>query len=425
MYELDYVIGSHLTSARNSLVKEFNTYLINTTSLNLTQRRKLLAKNALSCFLLNSYRSYSRSMDRVYLTLDERNYSNETIVNGRYTDRKVSYTYTRHLLSFLYQYEYIDLYIGGVKGFSYDPKNSKIKPETKESSYATLLEPLNDLFSTVITDKEQIKTNVLFLKDKQKNFITFRLNEELRSKRDYLQAYNKFTCQFKVTKDEEVFDVQMYKIYNTGIGKGGRSFMNGSIQALSAEERKELLISGKPTTGYDYVSFEPSLAYSVSQEVMEGDAYDIKLDGYAKSILRDLAKHTLMMMFNCKDRKGAKQALNSYIKKNYDTKELNEQDLIPNDWIHTDCIMDRLEAKHHRIHNFFYNDSSYGLQQVGSLINDYVVDTLMQKHGVLALQVHDSFIVQEEHGGLLKDTMIRAYDHLFGYSDNCYIKLEF
>ena len=72
-----------------------------------------------------------------------------------------------------------------------------------------------------------------------------------------------------------------------------------------------------------------------------------------------------------------------------------------------------------------YNESSFTLQQVGSLVNDYVVDSLMQKHGCLVLQVHDSFIVQEEFGEILKETMVKGYEYIFGYSDNCYIELEF
>ena len=201
--------------------------------------------------------------------------------------------------------------------------------------------------------------------------------------------------------------------------------MNGSIQSLSSVDRERVLIDGISTTSYDFVSFEPSLAYSMCQEIMEGDAYSIALKGYDTKLLRDLAKQTMIMMLNCKDKTSTKKAINKYIKSNYDVEDLFKQGKIPADWIHTNNIIEKLEDKHQKIASMFYSESSYDLQQVGSLINDYIVDTAMQKYGVLVLQIHDGFIVQEEQGDLVQKIMVDGYDHIFGFTDNCMIEREF
>lgn len=427
MYELDYIISKPLHSIRDTLLDEVKAYLTYQCDIKLTEHKIELTKNAIGCFLLNSYRTFSRGGDRTYLTLDERHYSNSLIVNGRINNRKVSYTYTRQVLKYLYQEDYIDLCIGGVTEYGIDYRNKlgKYKPIKKESSYATNLPKLTMMFHGLNIKEDQYKTNVLHLKGLNKKPKTFKLTEELKSKRDYLHRFNLRSKDFIVTHEDIVYDIQMHKVYNVNINKGGRSFMNGSIQALSPTQREEVLIDGKVTTGYDFVSFEPSLAYSMCQEIMEGDAYSISIAGYDKYTLRELAKHTLMIMLNCKDKSSAKKALNHYIKCNIDVVDLCEKGKIPSEWIHTNKIIELLEGKHQKINSLLYNESSYDLQQVGSLVNDYIVDTLMQQKGVLVLQIHDGFIVQKEYGELLKDTMVKGYGHIFGYTDNCSIKRDF
>lgn len=429
MYELDYIISKPLHKVRDGLLEELLLYLNGECNIKLTKHKVVLVSNALSCFILNSYKMFNRGVDRVYLTLDESSYSNTLIVNGRMLPRRISYTYTKHVLSFLYINGYIELLIGGVTDYKVKYKvggKATYIPSEKKASYATNLKTLKDKYRDVKKQEDFLcRTNVLYLRDENKQFKTFKLTDTLKGKKDYLQRFNKWSKTYAVSCNGIFYDIQMYKVYNINTKKGGRSFMNGSIQSLPSKEREEVLIDGKTTTCYDFVSFEAGLAYSICQETIEGDAYDITLQGYDKGLLRSIAKKAMIMMLNCNSKKSAIGAINKYIKENYDIRTLYEQGKIPEEWVHTNKILECLEDKHHRILSMFYKETNYDLQQVGSLINDYIVDTLMQKHGVLTIQIHDGFIVQEDYGTLLLSVMEKGYDMIFGFTDNCLISREF
>ena len=76
----------------------------------------------------------------------------------------------------------------------------------------------------------------------------------------------------------------------------------------------KIAINGKRSTAYDYSAFEASLAYCIKQEVMDTDPYSIYIEGYDRDLLRDIAKHTLLIMLNCNDKSDVQYIVNEYIK---------------------------------------------------------------------------------------------------------------
>lgn len=424
MFIIDHKINKSLYYVRDYLTSEFLTYLKKYGN-NITQNKRELAKKAVGCLLLNLYTKHLTKQNTLYITLDKNNYSRSAIVNGENTKRKVSYTYMRSLLDFLEFEDYITLHKGEVHSFTFrfgyyeilDSEASKIIIHTK----------MTKLLNDKVKDwKQEPVVNVIRLRDSNKKEITFKMNSVVREVRDYLYEYNKFSLS-KVVKLRDIkYDVQMYKVYNkSSFNKGARSFMKDSIQGLSKQDRHNLDIDGIPVCAFDYKGFEPSLVYSIEQEIMEcGDPYQIELKGYDPKLLREICKTILLIMLNSESKDQAFSAINLHIAKDYNLQKLYKEDKIPSEYIPTKVIMEILEEKHHLIAHRFYNSFGLEVQYVGSLVSDFVVSYMMQNYKQLVLSVFDEFLCQEDHADKLEKTMKLAYQHIFGNDNNCNIVRE-
>ena len=264
------------------------------------------------------------------------------------------------------------------------------------------------------------------LRDVEKNNITFRSNQLTKRKIDMLRSYNKLSLSNEVSFNDKSCDVQMYKVFNIDFNKGGRSFMSGenNIQSLSKEQRKRLTIEGKGTCCYDYQGFEPSLLYSMEQEIMDDDPYHIDLNGYDKDLLRKVCKGILLRMINTEHRDECYKACLFFIAEEFNVVKLHQEGLIPQDRIAVRVILECLEDKHDIIMHRMYKGYGLTIQNVGSAVNDYVVEYFVQR-SILPLQIHDAFIVDKDHESDLQDVMHKAFDTVLGFSDNVRLVKEF
>ena len=221
----------------------------------------------------------------------------------------------------------------------------------------------------------------------------------------------------------------MYKIFNVTLDRGGRGFMKDGIQRLSKYERKDIKIDGQDVCIFDYSGFEPSLCYTMCQEVFEGDDYyDISYfdgwEGYDKKVLRNVCKLALLIMFNTHDRRSAHKAINEVLAKEFDVPTLYKEGKIPSKTIPIKDILDDMEKKHHVVMHKFYVGFGAELQYAGSLIIDYITDYMMQTHKCLVLSVFDECITKEDFREELYSAMVDAYETILGFSDNCKITVE-
>lgn len=423
MYILDYKINKSLNTLRDHLTSEF-LYHLEKYGNKITQNRRQISKRVVSCFLLNTYQRFIQGHYKVGVTLDESNYSKPLILNGRNTGRKVSYTYTRSFLDFLILEDYIDLEVGGKPSYGFHNGRWQIVEFSK--SYVTMKDKLKNLYDEMGEDfgKEPL-VNVIILRDSNKRSLTYKMNEHIKEVKNYLQEFNKFSRDKVVKIGEKEYDVQSYKVYNTSFQKGGRTHMKNSIQHLSKSTRLSAVIEGEEVCSYDFKGFEPSLAYSMSQEVMEcSDPYELDIEDYDKDVLRKFCKLALLIMFNTDSKSVAHKALNSAVRAEFDVKKLYDQGKIPEEYIPVKLLMEELETKHHIIADKFYKGFGADLQYAGSLINDYIVEYMMQAHGCLVVQTHDEFMAPESFREKLVDCMYKGYEHICGSRQNCRIVKE-
>lgn len=297
----------------------------------------------------------------------------------------------------------------------------------REKSYATLLLKLTRLFDELVVGyKSEPLTNVIFLRDRKKKNITFNIDEITRNSRDNLYNYNSFSLKHLVSCKDTIYDVQTFKIFNIDLFRGGRSFMKNSIQNLSGAERKLIKIDGEDVCIFDYKGFEPSLCYTMCQEVFEGDDYYHidDMEEYEPKTLRSICKLALLIMFNTQSRKAAHSAMNEVLATEFDVPKLYKDGKIPYKTVSVKLILDRLEEKHHLISHKFYCGFGNELQYAGSLVVDYVTDYMMQTHKCLVLSVFDECIAKEEFRELLYSSMVEAFENVLGFSDNCKITVE-
>lgn len=77
--------------------------------------------------------------------------------------------------------------------------------------------------------------------------------------------------------------------------------------------------------------------------------------------------------------------------------------------------MAMIEEKHSAIANTFQTGAWRRLQRSDSDIALEVITNLMAK-GIVALPVHDSFIVTEDKKGALQREMLKVYINMYGYN---------
>jgi len=253
--------------------------------------------------------------------------------------------------------------------------------------------------------------------DGQKSFLPIDPNAEVEGIRANLQTLNAFIQQHEIglaISDEEFdslvrmgwndpdsyFDDDrrrvdpdiahrhsLYRVFNNGrLDHGGR-FYGGWWQNIPKGYRQFVTINGQTTVERDYPGMQARLLYAMEGLTLADDPYS--LDGFPTKD-RDILKRAFFKLINGTGRVKAPR-----------------KDTLPHGWTWKD-IQDGLRARHAPIAKHFDSGIGIELQRTDSDIAERIMLQLMQE-GVLALPVHDSFIVAKEHDERLKTAMQQEY----------------
>lgn len=433
MYVIDYKIPHQLSGISSKIEGMY----VRSATKKITPAKMVAISNAIKCLMLNIYnqRKYGYNT-KIIISLDQTAYSEKRVVNGKVVGRKVSYTAVKEILKFFTDNDMIKLIVGGRKkrgkvgwGFNTNSKifvDKKWEPSKFDYSLIVILPRLEVLLPEY--QPHEID-NVMVLKIKKgKESIesTYRFTNWNREPYHFQREYNKFSLKRDVILDGYKRDVQSYKVFNNNFNQGGRSYMSEymNIQQLTKAERKMVEIDGKETAILDYTAFEVTILYTLLQEVIEDDdPYEIEVDGYNKELLRKISKGLLLRMINTESPSDAYRAANNFIREEFDVQKLYDDHLIPEDRVCVKHILELLEEKHSQVMHKFYDGIGGQLQYYGSLITDYILEYFMQR-GVLVIQVHDEYIIQEESVDELHSVMKKAFTKVLGFDDNVRIKRE-
>lgn len=359
------------------------------------------------------------------ISLDRNIYTAPAIRNGVRLKKKCSYTYTKKIIDFFVKEKLISLEVGEIKEWV----NTRLPDGTwkhemiTSPSIITISQKLKNLCQDIEFKPETLKRlNVVILRDSTKNDITFKVNRDRKEEIVRMDNMNIRALKTEITKvDGGKYLLQLRKIYNQDFYTGGRLY-DDAIQRMPKKERKLLIMNGEPVTLLDYKSFETSIAYTLCDEVMDGDPYEIEFEEYHPKVVRDVCKLIMTRIFNCQNRTTLAHLVNKHIHDYFNLDKLMEERKIPEKRIPVGMFIDILMQKHNAIEEYFFCNGEHNLQYIGSQIIDYVIECVMQNHDVMVIPVFDEIICQESIADDVKGYMISAYEAIFGNSLN--VKVE-
>ena len=203
-----------------------------------------------------------------------------------------------------------------------------------------------------------------------------------------------------------VFEIKvkdMHRVFNRGskdFDKGGR-FYGPYYQGMPSKFRKNLYIDGKKTVEWDYSGLHIRMLYHQLGLEFNEDPYAIG-DGSQ----RNEYKLVSLISINAK-KQGSHIAVRDALKNaGFDT---------AHDLSAIRKMMDDFKARHTPIQEFLFSGAGIGLQNTDSRIMEKIMMKLHAK-GIVALPIHDSAIVEEEHSARLKKNMVQVYEEEMGYA---------
>lgn len=188
------------------------------------------------------------------------------------------------------------------------------------------------------------------------------------------------------------FDKSLYRVFNNGTFDQGGRFYGGWWQMVPRDSRKYLTINWYPTAELDYSNMQIAMLYAQEGVPLEGDAYSIEGVGPQH---RDLIKQTLLQVINAEGR----------------FEHPRRADL-PEGWDFA-RLLAAIEARHARIARHFRSGIGIQLQRRDADVAERVMLTLMDE-GIVALPIHDSFLVPEGRQARLRQVMAEAYREEMG-----------
>lgn len=185
---------------------------------------------------------------------------------------------------------------------------------------------------------------------------------------------------------------KLYRVFNNGKFSDGGRFYGGWWQNIPSDYRRFITIDGIPTVEVDFSSMQLAMLYAQIGEDLEGDAYAI--NGVDPSY-RSLVKTTTFKLINSAGR--FKAPLKSELPEGMTWKELQNA----------------VHQRHQPIADYFGSGEGIRLQRLDADIAEDVIMGLLGK-GIVALPIHDSFIVAEGNVDDLSSAMLAAYERKMG-----------
>lgn len=265
--------------------------------------------------------------------------------------------------------------------------------------------------------------------------LTFEPTDDTRTWTALLEAYNGFYGKHDValalTAEEEIewakrwtdklrgsgaslyrperFQTDLYRQFNNGsFDEGGRMYGGWWIYAPKAF-RKRITINTRPTVELDYAGCAIRMLYQDRGIDYREDPYHLDLiadheeaKGLPPEHFREAIKRIVQALIN--DRSGKRP----------------ERIKLPDSLTFYPAftraeVRQMIEEKHAPIADAFGTGAGLRLQRQDSDIALSVITDLMEE-GILALPIHDSFIVEETNADCLYNQMVRNYERYMGFS---------
>jgi hypothetical protein len=258
-----------------------------------------------------------------------------------------------------------------------------------------LLNAMNSAPLAVIHDPREL----IVLRDSNGNLMDYRDSRQTERMRRNLIELNEAITSVAVGLRSPVKDgdpIQFKEGFRAAESKLHRVFNRGSFslggrlygpwwQNIPSECRAGIEVDGSRTVEIDYRALHPTMLYMQAGKPIEGDPYD--LVGWP----RTLVKVALLILVNADNRTSAIRAIANEIR---------------GEGAHAraTALVADIEAKHQPIAHMFGSGAGLALQRQDGDMTEALLLKLVAR-GVVALPVHDSYIVPEKAKGKLLESM--------------------
>ena len=381
---------------------------------NLERFNKNKYKSNLKVLLVNLFVTYSVS-SKMYLAVPRGagDYS-----ASRYNSNNIGYKVFIKIFDALTKLKYIEYHPGHYDSFTASGNRSRIRAKTKLIKHFKS----NGIYTAMITNDKEEETIILkkskdeSINPNRKDLVHYIDNPTTNKMRSNLEEIN--TLLDRTWIDIEISDKELIKlnqamdrepdkspidftrrklrrIFNNSSFEHGGRFYHGWWQEIPSTYRKYITISGKLTEEEDFSGIHIRMLYAFEGiELGSEDTYLI--EGYGTKY-RKQVKVALNTIINAKTKKAAISSIN---------KELT----LPKNTSAED-LFNQLKLKHPSIAKYFATGIGIQLQYKDSKIAEKVILRLARDN-IVALPVHDSFIVKMIHINDLKEEMNKAYEEV-------------
>ena len=245
---------------------------------------------------------------------------------------------------------------------------------------------------------------IVVLRDANKQLIDYGDNAETRRIRFKLITINdalaatELTYRGRLMRSGDVLDVEgnrivvrnaLHRVFNRGDFDLGGRFYGAWWQNIPSDGRPHIGVNGSRSVELDHSHIHPRLLYALAGKSIDGDAYTI--EGWN----RPLVKGATNTLINANDELSAMQSIAQSIggEGAFDkTRKLTGQ----------------IKAKHPGIADSFGTGAGLRLMRLDSDMAESVQLKLLGR-GIVGLPIHDSFIVEERHAGVLEEIMDKVF----------------
>ena len=383
-------------------------------ALKLERFNKTKYKRNLKVLLLNLFVTYSVS-PKMYLAV-ARGFGDYS--SSRYNSNNIGYKVLIRLVDSLSKLGYIEYHRGHFDTFTASGHRSRIKTKTKlikhfeSSMISTAMITMDNNEETIILRKAKDKSS----KSKKKELADYIDTDETNKMRSNLEEINALLertwIDIEIPDDEHIklnekMDKEpdkspidftrrkLKRIFNNSSFEDGGRYYQVWWQEISSSYRKYITIDCRRTEELDFAGIHLRMLYAI--EGIELGSEDIHLiDGFGIEY-RSQVKRAIYIIINAETRDKAIYAIQRKLTL---PKNKTAQDLF-----------NQLTLKHPKIAKYFATGEGVKLQYIDSQIAEKVMLRLA-KDNIVALPMHDSFIVRMSHINDLKKEMNKAYKEI-------------
>lgn len=253
------------------------------------------------------------------------------------------------------------------------------------------------------------------LRDAERKQIDYEDTESTRAMRNQLNSYNDVLRSAEIAvslTEEQILELEgeplhlsrksYHRVFNRESFTLGGRFYGPWWQLASQEVRKHIQIDGEDTVECDYSAQHVHILYSLMglQYYSEHDEGDdpYAVPGY-EEIDRKLLKLVGLIILSAATKNGAATAIRNRIRENSEWSGLG---------VNVSDLLAGFKTKHEPIGEYLFSGSGLMLQYQDSCISQFVIQKCLDE-GIVALDIHDSFIVQRPHMAFLKENMEEAF----------------